>query len=179
MMKHYKLFTPLAIFIVLTGILIWGLHHDPHTIPSPLLGKHIPSFTASNLNQPYKRLSEKVFKGHYTLLNVFASWCVACRAEHPILMDIAASHRITLIGLNYKDKPNVVLPWLHEYGNPYTTIISDTTGKIAINFGVYGTPESFIIDPNGIIVFKHIGPIGHADWQGQWLPRILRLEGKA
>lgn len=179
MIQRLKLFAPLLIFLVLAGFFAWGLYQNPHQLPSSMLGKQVPAFTAPSLTESSARLSNTIFKGRYTLLNVFASWCAACRMEHPILMDIAASHRIVLLGLSYKDNASTVLDWLQAYGNPYRAIINDANGDIAINLGVFGTPESFLVDPSGRIVYKQSGPLTQKEWQQTWLPLVIHAKEKA
>ncbi len=164
MMRHLRLFVPLLIFII-TGMFLWqGLKQNPHLVPSPLIDKPFPVFRMPSLNASEPMVSNKNFKGHVTLLNVFATWCLSCRIEHPILMDIAEREGVTLVGLDYKDKREAALSWLKKYGNPYSAIIDDPQGELAINLGVYGTPESFVIDENGIIRYKYTGPIDARVW---------------
>ena len=145
--KSSRLLLPLLVFVILVVFLWRGLYRDPHTIPSPLINKSLPSF---NLLQD--------FKGHVTLLNVFASWCLSCHTEHPILMDIAHSGEVVVYGLDYKDSHLAEENWLKKYGNPYQKIVDDPDGTLAINLGVYGTPETFIIDRAGIIRDKYYRP---------------------
>jgi cytochrome c biogenesis protein CcmG/thiol:disulfide interchange protein DsbE len=161
-----KLLLPLLVFVILVVFLWRGLYRDPHTIPSPLINKALPS------------LKSQDFKGHVTLLNVFATWCLSCHTEHPILMDIANSHEVVVYGLDYKDNHFAVESWLNKYGNPYKKIVEDPDGTLAINLGVYGTPETFIIDSAGIIRDKYTGPITPQIWQNILLPEIKRLQKK-
>lgn len=167
---------PLIIFIIIAVFLQRGLYRDPHRIPSPLIGKPVPEFRAATLKNPNEQITNKILKGQVSLLNVFATWCISCRAEHPILIDIRHSHQVVIYGLNYKDNRQAALKWLQQYGNPYNKIIYDPAGQIGINFGVYGTPETFIIDKKGIIRYKYIGPIAPTEWHDELLPEISRLE---
>jgi len=175
--KQIKLLLPLAIFLVIVVFLWLGLKGDPHVIPSPFIGKPVPVFQAPLLGNPKLKISDKDFKGHVSLLNVFATWCVSCRAEHPVLMDIKDSHRVNIYGLNFKDKRASAIEWLSRFGDPYTKVIYDPTGKIGIDFGVYGTPETFVIDRKGIIRYKYIGPISPRKWREKLLPEVESLEG--
>lgn len=173
-----KLGLPVILFIIILGFLWLGLNRDPHRLPSTLIGKPVPVFKAQGLLHPGKILTNRLFRGHISLLNVFASWCTSCRAEHAVLMDIANQHIVTLYGLNYKDQLQEVKRWLHRSGDPYQAIIFDPTGKIGRDFGVYGTPETFIIDQHGIVRHKYIGPISPDAWQDVILPAVKRLKRK-
>jgi cytochrome c biogenesis protein CcmG/thiol:disulfide interchange protein DsbE len=157
-------FLPLAVAAVLAAVFIWALNsgHDPSVVPSPLIDKPVPSFRVPSLLGSAD-LTQEDFKGRVTLLNVFASWCVPCRAEHPRLAALAREGKARIIGLNYKDKPAEAKAWLKELGNPYALIGADRTGRAAIEWGVYGVPETFIIDRKGRIRHKLVGPItpGH------------------
>lgn len=174
-MANAKVFLPLIAFMALVGLLVWGLKHDPHAIPSQLVGKPLPHFEASRLLKPQQQVTQQLFKGHYSLLNVFASWCAACRLEHPVLMDIARRHQIALVGLNYNDRQADVLPWLRTAGNPYQVIIADSDGRLGIDLGVYGTPESFIIGPDGRILYRHVGALSMKIWRQQIRPKLKQL----
>lgn len=167
---------PLLIFIILSVFLWRGLHEDPHALSSTLINKPLPVFAMSSLTQSHFKMTEKNFLGQVTLLNVFATWCLSCHSEHPVLMDIAHSGEIIVYGLDYKDDSMAATAWLAKYGNPYREIINDSKGDFAINLGVYGTPETFIIDRRGIIRDKYTGPITMEVWQKILLPKIKRLQ---
>ncbi len=154
-----KKFIPLALFAVLLVFLAIGLTRDPREVPSPLIGKPAPVFTLAQLHAPEKTFDSSSLRGRVWLLNVWASWCVACREEHPVLMDFAKTKNVPLVGLDYKDKPEDGRKWLQRYGNPYDLSVSDLDGRVGIDFGVYGVPETFVIDAQGLIRYKHIGPI--------------------
>lgn len=171
-----KRLLPLLIFIALAIALYFGLRRDPHKIPSPFINKPIPAFTAPSLKDAKVTLSDKDLTGHVALLNVFATWCLTCQAEHPILMDIARSGIVKVYGIDYKDKRAKALKWLKHDGDPYQKVFFDPTGKIGINLGVYGTPETFLIDKHGRIRYKWIGAISPRVWQDKLKPRILKLE---
>lgn len=168
---------PLMIFIGLT-ILLWkGLYQDPRAIPSPLIGKAVPEFKAQSLMKPALSLTPQDFKGKVTLLNVFASWCVACSAEHSVWMEARQDlGHSQIVGLNYKDQTTNALAWLKQYGNPYQSVLVDPKGDIAIDLGVYGTPETFLIDKQGIIRYKFIGAVSPKDWREVLLPQVKQWE---
>ena len=156
-MHRYLL--PLGIFIALAIFLGVGLKLNPREVPSPLVGKLAPVFTAPILGEAGKNFNSKDMQGQVWLLNVWASWCVACREEHPLLMQMAETKRIATYGLAYKDIDADAQQVLIAMGNPYNKVITDTDGKIGIDYGVYGVPETYLIDKQGIIRYKHIGPL--------------------
>jgi len=167
---------PLVIFLGVSIFLWKGLSHDPHQMVSPLLNKPLPAFNAENLLKPHDKVSGEDFKGHVSLINVFATWCVSCQVEHPVLVDISSSHQVKIYGLNYKDDRVKVIAWLQERGNPYTKVIFDPTGEVGINWGVYGTPETFVVDAKGIVRDKLVGAISPEKWRDYLLPEIKKLE---
>ena len=166
---------PLAIFIVLAGFLFAGLRLNPREVPSPFIGKPAPSFQLTQLARPEQTFSPKQMQGEVWLLNVWASWCVACRIEHPLLVDLAKKNVIPIVGLNYKDKRDAALGWLGQFGDPYKLSVADTDGRVGIEYGVYGVPETFVIDKAGVIRFKQIGPITEDAWRDKILPLVQRL----
>lgn len=174
-LSSWKGWIPLVVFVVILFFLWRGLSFDPHKLPSVLIDKPSPVFSLATLADPRKEINQSVFNGKITLLNVWASWCEACRVEHPVLMDIAASKQVQLIGLDYKDSTVEAQKSLQEWGDPYHIVLLDKAGRVAINFGVYGTPESFLIDQNGIIRNKIIGEITPTIWKKTLLPNIRRL----
>ncbi len=178
MKNSLKLVIPLFIFLVLGSFFWKGLKSNPHLIQSPLINQSTPNFAIQNLGNPSCEISQETFKGKVTLLNVFATWCLACLDEQSVLMDISSTSQVNLIGLDYKDHRKKALNWLEEYGNPYQEILFDKNGTLAIEFGVYGTPESFIIDKKGVIRYKHVGPISQDLWKIELLPLIKRLENE-
>ncbi len=167
---------PLGAFLVLLGFLFVGLKLNPREVPSPLIGKPVPEFTLPQLHEPAKAFSPRSMRGRVWLLNVWASWCVSCRDEHPLLVEFARSHPVAVVGLNYKDKPGDAQAWLAQLGNPYTLSVSDLDGRVGIDFGVYGVPETFVIDKQGVIRYKQIGPVTTDALQGKILPLIRELE---
>jgi cytochrome c biogenesis protein CcmG/thiol:disulfide interchange protein DsbE len=153
-------FLPLAVAAVLVAVLLWALYtgRDPSLVPSPLIDRPVPAFRVPSLYGGAD-LTEAEFKGRVTVLNVFASWCLPCRAEHPRLTALAREGKARIVGLNYKDKPKDAKAWLKELGNPYARIGADRMGRAAIEWGVYGVPETFVVDKAGRIRHKHVGPI--------------------
>ena len=173
MKKRYLL--PLVVFVVLIGFFAAGLQLKPREVPSPLIGKPAPGFSLPVLDAPDKRFSGHELKGEVWLLNVWASWCAACLTEHHLLVELSKSGRIRMYGLNYKDKREDALAWLRRHGNPYAVSLSDTDGLVGIDFGVYGVPETFVIDRQGTIRLKHIGPITPEVLRDTILPMIDKL----
>ena len=172
-MKRYLL--PLIVFVVLLGFLAAGLKLNPREVPSPLIDKPAPAFTLPRLDAPEQRMALQDLQGKVWLLNVWASWCVACRIEHPLLVELAASGAVPIYGLNYKDQRDDALAWLGKHGNPYVASLSDSEGLVGIDFGVYGVPETFVIDKSGTIRLKHIGPITPDVLRDTILPLVKKL----
>jgi cytochrome c biogenesis protein CcmG/thiol:disulfide interchange protein DsbE len=166
---------PLAIFIVLAGFLFRGLYLNPREVPSPFIGKPAPQFSLAQLAQPDRTFAPKDMAGQVWLLNVWASWCVACRQEHPLLVDLAKKKTVPIVGLNYKDKPDAAKGWLAQWGDPYDLSVKDNDGRVGIEYGVYGVPETFVIDKAGVIRFKQIGPITEEVWTKKMAPLIEEL----
>jgi cytochrome c biogenesis protein CcmG/thiol:disulfide interchange protein DsbE len=164
-MKSLKFLIPLSLFVLLAVFLAVGLRLNPREVPSPLIGKPAPDFTLPTLHQPEATISRKDLLGQVWILNVWASWCVACREEHPAVVEFGRRKIVPIYGLNYKDTRDAGMQWLARLGNPYVASLFDADGKLGIDFGVYGVPETFVIDRQGVIRFKHIGPM---------TPQILR-----
>ena len=167
---------PLAAFAVLVVFLAIGLRLDPREVPSPLIDKPAPAFTRARLHTPAKPFSPADMKGKVWLLNVWASWCVACREEHPILLDLSRTGVIPIVGLNYKDKDPDAKAWLAQFGDPYTLSAVDPDGSVGIDYGVYGVPETFLIDKTGVIRYKQIGPVTPDNLAKKILPMAQSLE---
>lgn len=166
---------PLILFAVLVVFLAIGLGRDPHEVPSPLINKAAPSFKLPQLKDPSKSFSAEEMRGRVWLLNVWASWCISCRDEHPLLLEYQRGGAVPIYGLNYKDKPEDALAWLQELGDPYVLSVSDLDGKVGIDYGVYGAPETYLIDQQGVIRFKQIGPITRDVWTRNILPLVQEL----
>ena len=166
---------PIAIFFVLALFLYVGLYKDPSLVPSPLIGKPVPAFVASSLKDPNKVITNKDMLGEFALVNVWATWCAACKQEHAALVYLANKKQVPIFGLNYKDDRAAAVDWLQRYGDPYVFSIFDDNGRIGIDFGVYGAPETFLIDKQGIIRHKLVGIMTPEIWESQFLPVINRL----
>ena len=159
-MKSWKFLAPLALFVVLLGFLGVGLNLKPREVPSPLINKPAPPFVLPRLDDPAQSLGLKDMAGQVWVFNVWASWCTPCLDEHPLLVEFARSHATTpVVGMNYKDGRKEAQAWLMRHGNPYKLVVSDTQGKVGIDYGVYGVPETYVIDKTGVVRFKHIGPL--------------------
>lgn len=176
-----KFVIPIALFAVLGALLGYAIYemqrgeYSPRTIPSPLVGKPLPDFTLPTVADPTRQLGPRQLRGRVYLLNVWASWCAACRDEHPLLNELARGKTVTLIGLNHKDRREDALAWLKQLGNPYETSLSDLDGRLGIELGVYGVPETFVIDQDGVIRYKHIGPLTPAVLEQKLLPLVKQL----
>ena len=172
-MKRFLL--PLGLFIALVVFLGIGLRLNPREVPSPFIGKPAPAFNLAQLHEPTKTISPQDMAGQVWLLNVWASWCVSCRVEHPVLMDLARQGVVPILGLNYKDGREAGTGWLRQFGNPYKVSAFDADGRVGIDYGVYGVPETFVIDKLGVIRMKHIGPVSTEDINNKILPLIKEL----
>jgi cytochrome c biogenesis protein CcmG/thiol:disulfide interchange protein DsbE len=171
-----KFILPLALFLVLVAFLAIGLSRDPHEIPSPLVNKPAPAFVLPVLSSSQQSFKSDEMRGKVWLLNAWASWCVACREEHPLLLELSRSGVVPIYGLDYKDQPQDALAWLNEFGNPYTLVLSDADGRTGIDFGVYGVPETFVIDRNGVIRYKQIGPVTVEALEKKIIPLVKELQ---
>jgi len=168
---------PLVLFVVLVGFLAVGLRLNPREVPSPFIGKPAPAFNLAQLHAPDLNFSPQDMRGQVWLLNVWASWFVACRQEHPVLVDLAKHNVIPVVGLDYKDEREPAKAWLAEHGDPYRLSVWDRDGKAGIDYGVYGVPETFVIDKAGIIRMKHIGPITPSVLSEKIIPLVKELNG--
>lgn len=171
--KGWKLI-PLLVFMLLTGFLWRGLSLNPRALPSVQVGKALPNFQLPLLNQTQQQFSVKSLQGHIVLLNVWASWCSSCSDEQAFLLTLA--NQIPIYGLNYKDSPKEATQWLHDWGNPYKAVAEDAQGKVAIDLGVYGTPETFLIDQHGIIRHRHAGELTAQIWNREFAPLLQQLQ---
>lgn len=174
-MKLLKYGVPLVLFVALAAFLAIGLTRDPREVPSPFIGKPAPAFNIARLHEPEKQFSPEEMKGKVWLLNVWASWCVSCRVEHPLLVDMSKKNEVPIVGLDYKDERAKGLEWLNRMGNPYALSAMDIDGKVGIDYGVYGVPETFVIDKQGVIRYKQIGPITPEALERKILPLIRKL----
>lgn len=167
---------PLAAFVALAVVLGWGLTRDPKTLPSTLIGKAVPQFALAPVKGRTLGLSSADLRGEVSLVNVFASWCLECRVEHPLLMQLASAGDLPIHGLNYKDRPDDANKWLAAYGDPYTRTGADLDGRAGIEWGVYGVPETFVVTRDGRIAYKHIGALTPKDLETKILPLVRSLQ---
>jgi cytochrome c biogenesis protein CcmG, thiol:disulfide interchange protein DsbE len=176
-MKYLKFLLPLAVFFGLVAFLAAGLKLDPKEVPSPLIGKPAPSFSLTRLDNPSQSIRQADMIGKVWMLNVWASWCVACREEHPLLVEFSKQKILPVYGLNYKDGRADGLQWLTKFGNPYDASLFDSDGRVGIDWGVYGVPETFIMDRQGVVRFKHIGPLNPEVIRTKIEPLVRQLNG--
>jgi len=172
----WRYLAPLGIFIVLVIFLSIGLKLDPREVPSPLIGKPAPQFSLPSLTQASQTVSPEDFRGKVWLLNVWASWCVSCRAEHPVVNELAKTGEVIIVGLDYKDGHEAGIEWLRQRGDPYIASAYDEDGRAGIDWGVYGVPETFVIDKRGIVRYKHTGPLTMKDVTDTLLPLVQELK---
>jgi cytochrome c biogenesis protein CcmG/thiol:disulfide interchange protein DsbE len=169
---------PLGVFISLAALLFYGLKLDPRLVPSPLVDKPAPAFELESLLEPGKTITSDILKGRMSLVNVWASWCPSCRQEHAELVRIARESDVQMIGFNWKDERPAALEMLRRYGNPYVLSVFDPDNKTGIDWGVYGAPETFVVDGEGIIRHKRVGPIDRKVWEEEILPVIEKHRTK-
>jgi cytochrome c biogenesis protein CcmG, thiol:disulfide interchange protein DsbE len=179
-LRHLRYSLPALILIALLGLFLRGLFLNPRTVPSPLIGKSAPVFSLPLLDNASQTFTQARLQGQVSLLNVWGSWCIACRDEHPVLIRLASEHVVPIYGLDYglgyPDERQNAMQWLAREGNPYTAVAFDASGDVAINWGVYGAPETFLLDKHGIIRHKYIGPLTPEIIKDDLLPRIRKLE---
>lgn len=169
---------PFVLFVILAGFLYVGLGLNPREVPSPLVGKPAPAFTLPLMDDPAKQFSTQDMKGKVWMLNVWASWCAACKDEHPVLMGLARQNIVPVYGMDYKDKREDGMAVLRMSGNPYTLVISDAEGRVGIDYGVYGVPETYVIDKQGVIKYKQIGEVTPKILNEKILPLVKELQAK-
>jgi cytochrome c biogenesis protein CcmG, thiol:disulfide interchange protein DsbE len=173
----WKFLLPFAAFVALIVLFAFGLNpkRDIHALPSPLLGKAAPLFTLTDVSDPNREVSNAALKGQVYVLNVWGTWCVECRVEHEALLAISQQHVVPIIGLDYMDEREKAKQWLEQLGNPYNAVAFDTDGRTAIDWGVYGAPETFLVDSHGVVVYKFISAMTQEVWDREFLPRIQTL----
>lgn len=168
-----RFLVPLLVLAALAALFWFGLFHgNQREISSPLIGKPAPAFTLPALADPQRQVTSESWKGRPYLLNVWATWCVGCRVEHELLVEIARSNVVPILGLNWKDDRALAIGWLRQLGDPYADVAFDEIGRVAIDWGVYAAPETFLVDADGRVVYKHIGPLTSEKWQNDFLPRL-------
>ena len=166
---------PLLLFVILVGFFAKGLFLNPREVPSPFIGKPAPAFSLPVVGAAERTFSPEEMKGKVWLLNVWAPWCVSCRQEHPLLMSLAQERSVAIVGLNWKDKDREAERLLAQHGNPYVAVPDDISGKTGIDYGVTGTPETYVIDKDGVIRMKHVGPITPEVWEKKFEPKLKEL----
>ena len=171
-----RFLVPLAVFLVLVAFLAVGLTLNPREVPSPLVNQPAPAFQLAQLHRPALAFSQKDMLGQVWLLNIWASWCVSCRDEHPLLVELAQNRIAPIVGLNYKDQPDEARAWLRQLGDPYVLSVADASGRVGLDYGVYGVPETFVIDRAGVIRYKQIGAITRRTLDEKILPLIRELQ---
>ncbi len=176
-MKLLKFGIPFLVFAVLVGFFAVGLTRDPREVPSPFIGRPAPQFQLTRLEAPDRTFSPEEMRGKVWLLNVWASWCVSCRVEHPLLVQMSKTQQFPIVGLDYKDERVDGMKWLSTHGDPYLASAFDDEGKVGIDYGVYGVPETFVIDKQGVIRYKQIGPITPEALEKKILPLVKKLNG--
>jgi len=174
-----RFIVPIIGFAILVIFLLIELNRDPTFVPSPLIGKQIPAFSLPRLEDPDQTLSDADLRGKFSVVNVWATWCSGCRQEHPVLNRIAAQGQVPLYSLNWKDEAERAKSWLQQFGDPYVATGFDGDGRVAIDWGVYGAPETFLIAPDGTILFRHISPMTMDIWENEFLPRIAAARSGA
>jgi len=163
---------PIVVFLLLVVIFSFGLFNDPRELPSPFLGEPAPTFEVESLTEPGRMVGSADYAGKMALVNVWATWCVMCRAEHGFLLDLAKSGAIPIYGINWRDSRPEAIRWLYELGDPYLASAYDEDGRVGIDWGVYGAPETFLVDPEGTVIYKHLGPLAPAIWQREFVSRM-------
>lgn len=168
----WRYLVPIVIFALLALVLFGGLHLKPSCIPSPLVGKSAPTFDLVKVEEPAQRFSNSQLAGKKYLVNVWGTWCGACRQEHDELLHIAQQNIVPIVGIDWKDELGSAQQWLSQLGNPYVATAFDGDGRVAIDYGVYGAPETFLVNEQGVVIYKYVGVMTEAVWQNQFLPRI-------
>jgi cytochrome c biogenesis protein CcmG/thiol:disulfide interchange protein DsbE len=167
-----RFLAPVGVFIVLIVVFSIGLLRDPTELPSTFLDRSQPGFDLPTLKNPEQRVTSGDYSGQSVLVNVWATWCVGCRQEHDFLMQLAENQVIPIYGINWRDRRPDALRWLEQYGDPYVASGFDEDGRVAVDWGVYGAPETFLINPEGIVLYKHLGPLSTEVWQQEFVPRL-------
>ena len=159
-------------FLVLIGILAIGLDRDPSKLPSPLIDKPAPEYELPRVKDPMSTVGSADYSGQLVLVNIWATWCVGCRQEHDFLVQLAGRREIPVYGIDWRDQREEALKWLDRLGDPYVASAYDEDGRVGIDWGVYGAPETFLVSSSGNVLYKHIGPLDEASWQREFVPRI-------
>lgn len=173
----WRFYAPLAGLAVLVAFFYFGLFRNPSEIPSPLIGKPAPVFSLPSLQDPARRVSNESYRGRMYVLNVWGTWCPGCREEHAVLLDIARTNVVPIIGFDWKDERPLALRWLGQLGDPYVETAFDADGRAAIDWGVYGAPETFLVSADGTVLHKHLAPLTREIWERDFLPKIMAAGG--
>lgn len=173
---RYRSLIPLAVFVAIAALLGVGLTLDADEVPSPLIGKPVPAFELPGVRDPQARVSPADYEGRVWLLNVWGTWCAGCREEHDVLLEAAREHDLAIVGLNYKDERGAAIDWLERLGDPYVASAYDPAGDVGLDLGVYGAPETYIVDAEGIIRHKHIGPLSPTELRETIVPLVRELQ---
>ena len=163
---------PLAVFVILIPVFIIGLTKDPRQLPSPFIDEPAPEFSLPSLTEPEQIVSSNDYAGQYALINVWATWCVGCRQEHNFLMELSRSQDVPIYGINWRDNRDEALRWLQALGDPYEASGFDADGRVGIDWGVYGAPETFLVSADGVVLHKHLGPLDATAWERDFVPKI-------
>lgn len=163
---------PLAVFVILIPVFIIGLTKDPRQLPSPFIDEPAPEFSLPSLTEPDRTVSSGDYAGQYALINVWATWCVGCRQEHDFLMQLSRNQDVPIYGINWRDNRDEALRWLQALGDPYVASGFDADGRVGIDWGVYGAPETFLVSADGVVLHKHLGPLDATAWERDFVPKI-------
>ena len=169
----------IVVFVIMLGVFVVGLGKDPRKLPSPLIDKAAPQYSLPGVRDPMSSVGSADYKGKVVLVNIWATWCVGCRQEHDYLVELASRNVIPIYGLNWRDRRDKAVPWLDQLGDPYVASAYDEDGRIGIDWGVYGAPETFLISATGSVVYKHVGPMNETVWQSEFVARIAEHTGAA
>jgi cytochrome c biogenesis protein CcmG, thiol:disulfide interchange protein DsbE len=168
----WRFIVPIGLFAALVAVFYVGLGRDKETLPSPLIGKTAPEFQLSTVEDPSRNVSSTDFAGKPYVVNIWGTWCPGCRQEHDVLLEIARRNEVPIVGLDWKDDLQLAQQWLRELGNPYAATGFDVDGRVAIDFGAYGAPETFLVSSQGIVIHKHTGPLSIAAWETDFVPKL-------
>ncbi len=169
----WRFIVPIGLFAALFAVFFVGLGRDKETLPSPLIGKPAPQFTLPAVEDPSRMVSSQEFAGRPYVVNIWGTWCPGCRQEHDVLLQIAKRNQVPIIGIDWKDDLQAAQQWLSQLGNPYVATAFDPDGRVGIDWGAYGAPETFLVDANGIVVHKYAGPLTIAAWEAEFVPRLM------
>jgi cytochrome c biogenesis protein CcmG, thiol:disulfide interchange protein DsbE len=171
-MTMWRFVIPIGLFAALLAFFFMGLGRDQQTLPSPLIGKPAPQFSLPSVEDPSRTVSSRDFAGRPYVVNIWGTWCPGCRQEHDVLLQIARRNEVPIVGLDWKDEMQAAQQWLQQLGNPYVATAFDADGRVGIDWGAYGAPETFLVDANGIVIHKHTGPLSIPTWEADFVPKL-------